>query len=207
MPKASPALASKRKKEIMNACRELYKTLNFKEITIKEIANYTSFTRPSIYNYFQTKEEIFLEVFKEEYDLWSDDLTALIETKTQFTTAELSQQIARSLEKRTLLLKLLSVNLYDMEETSSLERLTEFKRSYRRSIEAFKALLRRHCTSLSDGDITELTVTFFELMHGIYPYAHVTEKQAKAMDAAGIVRDKKTIYEHTLIGLERLLGE
>ena len=41
--------------------------MSFKEITLKEIGNATSFTRTSIYNYFQTKEEIFLALLQREY--------------------------------------------------------------------------------------------------------------------------------------------
>ncbi len=55
MPKGSPELTHARREEIINACAQLYETMGFKEITLKEIANFTSFTRPSIYNYFQTK--------------------------------------------------------------------------------------------------------------------------------------------------------
>ena len=60
MPKGSPELTAARKEEIIAACEKLYQTMSFKEITIQEIAKFTSFTRPSIYNYFETKEEIFL---------------------------------------------------------------------------------------------------------------------------------------------------
>ena len=53
---ASEELKGARREEIINACEKLYQTLSFKEITMKEISVDTSFTRPSIYNYFQTKE-------------------------------------------------------------------------------------------------------------------------------------------------------
>ena len=59
MPKGSKELTASRKEEIISACEKLYETMSFKEITMKEIANATSFTRTSIYNYFHTKEEIF----------------------------------------------------------------------------------------------------------------------------------------------------
>ena len=52
-----------RKEEIIKACEKLYKTENFKDITIKQIGEKTTFSRTSIYNYFQTKEEIFLALF------------------------------------------------------------------------------------------------------------------------------------------------
>ena len=70
MPKGSKELTASRKEEIITACEELYKTMSFKEITIKEIGNTTSFTRTSIYNYFQTKEEIFLALLQREYERW-----------------------------------------------------------------------------------------------------------------------------------------
>ena len=68
MPKGSKELTVSRKEEIITACEELYKAMSFKEITIKEIGNATSFTRTSIYNYFQTKEEIFLALLQREYE-------------------------------------------------------------------------------------------------------------------------------------------
>ena len=68
MIKGIPELIEKRREEIVNACEELYQTMGFKEITLKEIGKVTEFSRPTIYNYFQTKEEIFLALFKREYD-------------------------------------------------------------------------------------------------------------------------------------------
>lgn len=60
MPKGSEERTNARKEEIIDACAGLYETMSFKEITIREIGKQTSFTRTSIYNYFQAKEEIFL---------------------------------------------------------------------------------------------------------------------------------------------------
>ena len=48
MPKSSEELTNARKEEIINACASLYKTMGFKEITIRDIGAKTSFTRTSI---------------------------------------------------------------------------------------------------------------------------------------------------------------
>ena len=64
MPKGSPELTRARREEIINACEKLYEVMSFKEVTIKEISKYTSFTRPSIYNYFSTREDIFPRIWK-----------------------------------------------------------------------------------------------------------------------------------------------
>ena len=63
MPKGSDALTNARKEEIIDACAALYETMGFRDITIRDIGAKTSFTRTSIYNYFQTKEEIFRPCF------------------------------------------------------------------------------------------------------------------------------------------------
>ena len=85
MPKGSPELTNARKEEIINACEELYKTKSFKEITLKDIGNATSFTRTSIYNYFQTKEEIFLALLQRENELWIADLNRMMEENAALT--------------------------------------------------------------------------------------------------------------------------
>ena len=79
MIKGTPELIARRREEIINACEQLYQTMSFKEITLKEIGKVTSFSRPTIYNYFQTKEEIFLAIYKKEYDLWNEDLASILE--------------------------------------------------------------------------------------------------------------------------------
>ena len=77
VPKGSEELTNARKEEIVSACAALYETMGFKDITLREIGEKTSFTRTSIYNYFQTKEEIFLALLQREYGAWTADLEAV----------------------------------------------------------------------------------------------------------------------------------
>ena len=78
MPRGSEELTHSRKEEIINACASLYETMGFKDITIRDIGEKTSFTRTSIYNYFQTKEEIFLALLQREHAAWAADLEEIL---------------------------------------------------------------------------------------------------------------------------------
>ena len=196
-----------RKEEIVDACEQLYRTMSFREITLKEIGSITSFSRPTIYNYFETKEEIFLALFKREYDRWNAQLLAILEENDQLTKAQLADRIAQSLAERQQLLKLLSMNNYDMEANSRQELLTIFKQSYGRSLELMNTLLEKFCPEMSAADIRNFIYTFFPFMFGIYPYAEVTDKQKAAMQEAGIEYVYQTVYELTNRCLLRLLGE
>lgn len=207
MRKGTPEQVAQKREEIVDACEQLYRTMSFREITLKEIGSITSFSRPTIYNYFETKEEIFLALFKREYDRWNAQLLAILEENDQLTKAQLADRIAQSLAERQQLLKLLSMNNYDMEANSRQELLTIFKQSYGRSLELMNTLLEKFCPKMSAADIRNFIYTFFPFMFGIYPYAEVTDKQKAAMQEAGIEYVYQTVYELTNRCLLRLLGE
>ncbi len=107
MPKDVKDLAASRREEIVNACETLYKTKSFKDITIKDIGGATTFTRTSVYNYFETKEEIFLALLTREYLLWVSDLQTLL-GESVLSRKEYAEALARSLQARPVMLKLLS---------------------------------------------------------------------------------------------------
>lgn len=205
MPKGSEERTNARKEEIINACEKLYQTKSFKEITIKEIGNVTSFTRTSIYNYFQTKEEIFLTLLKREYDLWIEELNKVVESHETMTNDEIASELARTLDERHQLLKLLAMNHYDMEENSRIELLVEFKESYGNALRAVLAMLTKFRPDMSIEEKQTFVYTFFPFMFGIYPYTIVTERQQEAMEKAGVNYVYNSVYELTYSCAKRLL--
>ena len=207
MRKATPEQIALKREEIINACEQLYQTMSFREITLKEIGKITSFSRPTIYNYFETKEEIFLGLFQREYDRWNEELTAILHGNERLTRQELADRIANSLAGRQQLLKLLSMNNYDMEANSRQELLSSFKQSYGRSLQLMCMLLEKFCPDMRVEEIQNFIYTFFPFMFGIYPYTAVTDKQKTAMKEAGINYVYQTVYELTYSCLIRLLGE
>lgn len=207
MIKGTPELIAGRREEIINACEKLYETTSFKEITLKEIGNEVPFSRPTIYNYFETKEEIFLALFQREYERWNEDLTAILEGHDALSRQALARFIAESLTNRIQLLKLLSMNNYDMEANSRIELLTDFKKAYGQSMQLVNMLLKKFCPDLSQTEIQNFIYLFFPFMFGIYPYTAVTEKQRTAMQQAGVDYAYQSVYDITYRCLIRLLGE
>ena len=205
MPKGSPELTNARREEIISACKTLYKDMSFKEITIMKIAEYTTFSRASIYNYFETKEEIFLSILQKEYELWNADLKSLTASRDSMTKDEIAKALASSLEKRRLLLKLMSMNHYDMEENSREERLCEFKVAYGESLKAVDGLLQKFCADMDEKARRDFLYSFFPFIYGIYPYTVVTEKQKRAMEKAKVGFTFYSIYDIAYTCARKLL--
>ena len=206
MPKGSPELTNARKEEIIAACRKLYETMSFKDITLKEIGQQTSFTRTSIYNYFETKEEIFLALFAQEYECFTKDLDSLCERNNSLTPDALASALAHALERRPLMLKLLSMNMYDMEANSRMERLVAFKTAYGASKDALDRCLKKFVPALDEKGRQTFLYAFLPFVYGLYPYTMVTEKQKQAMREAGISYVYMSTYEMAYDFIRTLLG-
>ena len=183
MPKGSEQLTNARKEEIINACAKLYKTMNFKDITLKQISLETTFTRTSIYNYFQTKEEIFLALFQREYDLWTTDIRQIFEKYEVMTVDEFASALAHTLEKRECLLK------------------------YGNSMAAVTHCLEKFFPKMTIHDIQDFLYVFFPFLFGIYPYTYVTEKQTEAMEEAHTEYVLLSLYEITYSCIKKLLAD
>lgn len=205
MPKGSPELISARKKEIVKACETLYQTRSFREINLKEIGKVTSFTRTSIYNYFQTKEEIFLELLKKEYELWIEEIQQIMEHHDTLLKQEFADYIAKSLEHRKQLLKIMSMNMYDMEENSRMENLVNFKKVYGKSLEIMLRCVGKFFPDMTAEEKQSFIYKFFPFIYGVYPYTMVTDKQKKAIEQAGVNYEYYTVYEITYQCLMQLL--
>ncbi len=205
MPKGSSELKKSRRDEIISACLTLYETKGFKDITLKDIGAVTSFSRPSIYNYFHSKEEIFLVILEQEYCAWIEELKQMMTDHPTMTKDEFAQAFSHTVERRELLLKIIAMNHYDMEAGSREENLTSFKIAYGNALRIVTQCLEFYFPEMSVNDIQSFIYIFFPFMFGIYPYTVVDDKQRKAMEQAGVNYVFKSIYEITYDCVRRLL--
>ncbi|MDD5922730.1 MAG: TetR family transcriptional regulator [Eubacteriales bacterium] len=197
--------AEKRRNEILDACSTLYRNSSFHDVTMKDISAYTSMSRPSIYNYFRTAEEIFLGLLEREYVRWEEDLDIIYE-KERLNREELADALSKSLEERTTLLRIQATNLHEIEDNSRLERLTEFKRTLCGVFSLMDEILQKFIPGMTEEERTSFRVSFFAFLSGVYPYTDSTEKQQRAMEEAGIPFRKYSIYEIVYPCLRKLLS-
>ena len=207
MPKGSEELTHARREEIIDACAALYETMGFRDITILDIGAKTSFTRTSIYNYFQTKEEIFLALLQREHERWAADLEELARRDGPLSAGEFADGMARVLEKRGCMLKLMSMNLYDMERNSRLENLVAFKKAYAGARQAVARCLEQFVPAMTADDVRGFLYAFFPFLFGGYPYTSHTEKQKEAMRLAGAGEEHHSVYGLTKSFVQKMLRE
>lgn len=193
MPKISKEESLARRNEIIDACEALYRSESYHDITMTQVASKVSFGRANVYNYFQNRDEILLALLQREYELWAASLARLKE-QGSLDDAHLAAGLAESLEERSQMLKLLAMNLYDIEQNSRLENLVEFKRVYGGAVRALRDLVATSKPQWDEARMDCFVFSFMPFLHGVYPYAFHSEKQLAAMKEAGIARPNLTIY-------------
>ncbi|HIR01146.1 MAG TPA: TetR/AcrR family transcriptional regulator, partial [Candidatus Aveggerthella stercoripullorum] len=147
----------------------------------------------NVYNYFQNKDEILLALLQREHELWADDLASLRESGMTPDNESLADGIAASLEKRTQMLKLLAMNLYDIEQNSRLESLVAFKHAYKRVVDELERLLRTSKPHWDEARASRFVFGLVPYTHGVYPFVFHSAKQLAAMSAANVAHPELSI--------------
>ena len=136
-----------------------------------------------------------LALLQREHELWANDLDALTENASGLTDEKLADGLAKSLAAREQMLKLLAMNLYDMEQNSSLEALVQLKVAYGRVINSLHDLIAAAKPDWNEARIKRFTFGFMPFLHGVYPYCFHTEKQTEAMKQVGVAKPGMTIRQ------------
>lgn len=111
------------------------------------------------------------------------------------TKDEFADMLARSLEERAQLLKIMSMNHYDMETGSRLEHLAGFKVVYGEALRTVMAGLDKYFPNMAVSEKRDFIYTF------------VTEKQRTAMEEANVNYVFLSIYEITYNCARKLLDK
>ncbi|MBR1829706.1 MAG: TetR/AcrR family transcriptional regulator, partial [Atopobiaceae bacterium] len=60
--------------QIVDAALTLYAEIGYDKLTFSKLAKGLGFSRINLYNYFKTKEDLFLEIVRREYDALLEDV-------------------------------------------------------------------------------------------------------------------------------------
>ncbi|MDO4928123.1 MAG: TetR family transcriptional regulator [Corynebacterium sp.] len=169
-------MSGARAQEILDAAVYLFDEHHYKDISLKDIAVHTSMSRPSIYNYFQTKGEIFLALLTREYLQWAEELANVP------VTAEFTLAVVQQLAGKDLMFKLIANNITEFEEESRDQNILTFKYSYLATMENFEKALVEHYPHLTSAQSNDIVLAFFPYLFGVYPYTTITQRQQVALD-------------------------
>ena len=186
--------------EIVDATARLYEKHSFENITFALIAEEAKFTRSNLYKYFNTKEEVFLELIKHDIVQWRKEVVDTFKNRhssiKEFSTMWVDIQI-----KHKRMIELLTILFTTLEKNSSLQSLISFKKKTQEEFGLIEEVLMDIMPSFTLETMYEFLFSQLALAIGTYPMLNLTEAQKEAMDTVGMISDLqfyKTVYSNSI---------
>ncbi|BCN31075.1 TetR family transcriptional regulator [Anaeromicropila herbilytica] len=175
-----------RQDEIINACDQLFSQYGYEGVHFKAISEITSFTRPTIYNYYKTKDEVLLDLLIREMLKWATSLEEEVSKISHMSKDEYSTLLTDLLISHEKMLQLFSILYTVLENNSGIEKLVEFKKKVVKVMGAVSESVDKYFQSSTDTSRAEFVSAFFAYILGLYPMSHLTDKQRDAIKLSGI---------------------
>lgn len=174
-----------RSNEITKATARLYKNHRFEDITFAMIAREAHFTRSNLYRYFNTREDIFLELLKHDIADWRKEILKILPDRFE-NLEKFSVIWVELLQKHQRMVKLFSILYTRLEQNSSLEALTEFKQKLIVELVLVAEFLVNKLPFPSVVAARDFLFAQFFMAIGTYPMLELSPKQKEAMETAGM---------------------
>lgn len=193
-----------RVQDILSSAAKLYDSLPFDQISFSIIAKECSFTRSNLYRYFQTREEIYLELLRRDITNWRLDVERTFTGKTWKVT-EFSDKWLDTLLAHPRMVKLLSIVHTTLEKNASQTSLTTYKSHMMAEYEPLINILTKALPFPNREAAVRFLIAQIALVIGAYPMWNVTTKQKIAMEAAGMETSSAYYRDICREGIQSLL--
>lgn len=190
--------------EIVEATARLYEKNRYEDITFAMIAKEANFTRSNLYRYFQTREDIFLELLKHDIVVWREDILENFSNGSP-SLREVAEISVELILKHKRMVKLFTILFTLLEPNASRAALTAFKRKITEEISMVARFLSTKLPFPSVETAAEFLTTQSYLAMGAYPMMNLTSKQKEAMQTIGLETSPKYFQERLTRSIEILL--
>lgn len=177
------------KADMIKAAEKLYKAHGYEYVNLLNISKLTHLSRPAIYNYYHSKEEIFLDILLREYNSFGTALKKKLTAK-KLNKDEISETMADVILKHLYLLEFISSYENNIEENSSIEHLKVYRQEWDEGFYAsFMEALSFQFPEASKNDKDTFADLFIASLYGIYPIICPSEERVMAMKERGRYRE------------------
>ncbi|MFJ6393378.1 TetR family transcriptional regulator [Streptomyces sp. NPDC091972] len=132
-----------REAAILEAARRLGQGRGIREVTLTDLAAEVGMHKSALLRYFETREQIFLELTAEGWREWSAALRADLGARREATAADVAEVFAETLAARPMFCDLLAQAPLNLERNVSLETVRAFKLVALHEVAAISAELGR----------------------------------------------------------------
>jgi len=162
-----------RRQTLLNAASELFSQTQYEAVTMAEVALKSGLAKGTLFLYFKTKEELFLEVLEQLLDDWFEDVdNQLKQLSGNDPLDQVITLFCASLEGRDNLTRLLSILHTTLEQNTDFAAIYHFKQFLRDHLIITGELLEQRLSFLKVGQGAGVITKIDALIIGLYHQAN-----------------------------------
>ncbi|GLX94773.1 TetR/AcrR family transcriptional regulator [Herbidospora sp. NBRC 101105] len=161
-----------RREAILDAAARLLIEMPVSDVSLRELSRRVGLSKTNVVRYFETREAVFFELLNRSLGKWIEELPGDLASADPSSAEAVTDALARSLARRTLLCNLLSALGSELERNISVESARDFKLAHIRLLDSLAALLHRHLPALAPAAARELVSVTVVCTAGLWPFAH-----------------------------------
>lgn len=152
-----------RKQAIYHAALELFTEQGYEDTSLDAIASRAGFSTENVFRHYHSKDEVFLDIFMAQFDLWLVDLAEVCaQLPVRATPKQFATVFVDSLVEHKYFLSLTPHLFISLEANSSGDQLFRFKCYIRDTFEGYHQMTERIYPEFTLED----TYYFLRLIHG-----------------------------------------
>lgn len=172
--------------DIMAATDGLFRTHGFHEVTLTTIAKELGWSRGNLYRYAQTKEEVFLALYRQKHRTFVDALVAEFDDALPLPADEFAARWAKIADAHHDYWRYQGILTSVIETNVSADLLADFKRELLADIAPAIALISAQMPRLSDAQAAEAHLALVYHAAALHGHLCGSPTQMKAMEQAGM---------------------
>jgi AcrR family transcriptional regulator len=174
-----PEQREARRQAILDAAEAMLAEAPVTEISLRELSRRVGLAKSNVLRYFETREEVFLELLDRAAREWLADLEPRL-------SDDVAGVMAESLAGRPLLCELISVTASVLERNISVEVARRFKLSTADIGVILGNMIRARVPELTEAGAAHFVAASLVIVAGLWPFAHPTEAVRTAIDELGL---------------------
>ncbi len=174
-----------RMNEIMGITEKLFKEQSYHEITLTTIAEALGWSRSNLYKYVTTKEEIFLELYRQKQLKYFKEIKTELSDKADISDEEFADIWTSLLDNNHDFLSYSSLLTTIIETNVTVEKLAEFKKVVSSDFNDILIILE-NCRNISTEKATKLYVALLFHASSLNDSCHINPLIKDAMKIAGL---------------------
>ena len=167
-----PEQKMRRQAAILRAARELALRDGVRTVSLADIAARVGVHKSALLRYFETREQIFLELSAEAWRDWAGAIHAGLDTAAVGSAGLVADVMARSFGDRPLLCDLVAHTPLNLERNVSPEAVRRYKMTSLGTVNEAASLVQRVLPDLTLAECTEFVATLASLAGAVWQMAN-----------------------------------